>query len=155
MKSLLLQMKTQVLIDATPEEVWEVLAALESYSEWNPAIVAASGDLRAGRRLKLRFEPRGSRGYTFRPELMVVDPPYELRWLGWPRLPLVFDTEHYFAIEALSSRTSRVDHGLLAYGLLAPLAARTIHRATKRHFEKMNEALKQRVETLTRGSEYA
>jgi hypothetical protein len=153
MKSLLLQMKTEILIDATPDEVWGMLAALEAYTEWNPAIVAASGDLRAGRRLRLRFEPPGSRGYTFRPELMVVDPPRELRWLGWPRVPLVFDTEHYFSIEALSSRTSRVDHGLFAYGLLAPLAARTVHRVTKRHFEMMNVALKQRVETMTRRSE--
>lgn len=145
------EMKTHVEIDAHPEDVWQVLASLGAYKDWNPAIIAAAGDLQVGARLVLRFQPIGTTGYTFRPKLLVVDPPYELRWLGWPRVPLFFDTEHYFSIAAVGHRRSRLDHGLVAYGIGAPLARRTVHRVTKSHFEKMNRALKERVEQTASG----
>ena len=145
------EVKTHIAIDAPPERVWSVLAALKCYGEWNPAIVAASGDLRVGSRLTLRFQPAGTMGYTFRPKLLVVHPPRELRWLGWPRLPLIFDTEHYFAISALGQRGSRLEHGLLAYGLGTPFAARTIDQVTRGHFDEMNRALKQRTEQMDTG----
>jgi hypothetical protein len=41
-------------------------------------------------------------------------------------------------------------HGLLAYGLGAPLAARTMARATRTHFDNMNQALKERTEKMNR-----
>lgn len=147
------EMRTEVEIDAPPERVWSVLTALQSYHEWNPAIIAASGDLRVGSRLTLRFQPIGTSGYTFRPKLLVVDPPRELRWLGWPRVPLVFDTEHYFAIAPIGDRRARLEHGLLAYGLGAPFAARAIDRVTRRHFDEMNQALKERTEKMNGGGD--
>jgi hypothetical protein len=146
-------MCTQVDIEAAPESVWSVLTALKWYGEWNPAIIAASGTVSVGSRLTLRFQPPGTRGYTFRPKLLVVDRPRELRWLGWPRMPLVFDTEHYFVISPLGERRSRLEHGLLAYGIATPLAARTIDRVTKEHFEQMNRALKRRIEQMGTGGD--
>jgi hypothetical protein len=152
-RPLKLEMQTRIAIDASPDQVWGVLTALRSYCEWNPAIIAASGDVRVGARLTLRFQPIGARGYTFRPKLLVVEPARELRWMGWPRVPLVFDTEHYFAIAPVGERASLVVHGLLAYGFGAPLAARTIDRVTRRHFDQMNLALKERTETMDGGGD--
>lgn len=57
-------------------------------------------------------------------------------------MPLVFDTEHHFAIAPIGERRSRLVHGLLAYGLGARLAARTIDRVARPHFDQMNQALK-------------
>jgi hypothetical protein len=144
-------MRTQIEIDAPPDHVWRVLIALRSYREWNPAIIAASGDVRVGARLTLRFQPIGTRGYTFRPKLLVVNPARELRWLGSPRMPLVFDTEHYFSIAPAGERRSRLVHGLLAYGLGTRLAARTIDTVTRPHFDQMNQALKERTEKMDSG----
>jgi hypothetical protein len=107
------EMRTQIDIDAPPESVWSVLTAFKAYGEWNPAIIAVSGDVRVGSRLTLRFQPPGARGYTFRPRLLVVDRLRELRWAGWPRMPFVFETEHYFAIDPQDERRSRLQHGLL------------------------------------------
>ena len=147
------EMKTQIDIDASPESVWSVLTAFKAYGEWNPAIIAVSGDVSVGSRLTLRFQPPGTRGYTFRPKLLVVDRPRELRWLGWPRIPFVFDTEHYFAIDPLGERRSRLQHGLLAYGIGTALAAKRINRVTKEHFEHMDRALKQRTEQMRTGGD--
>ena len=141
------ELTTEIDIDAAAERVWRVLADLASYTEWNPMIVRASGELRPGARLKVRYEPQGSRGHTFRPKLMTVQPGRELRWLGWPRVPAFFDSEHYWTIEERPGGRTRLLHGLAAYGLLVPLLGKNLIRSSKGPFELMNRALKERAES--------
>lgn len=140
------EMETEIDIDAPAGRVWEVLADLASYPEWNPMIRRASGELRVGARLKVRFEPEGSGGHTFRPRLTVVDPGRELRWLGWPRFPGVFDTEHYWIIEEMLDGKARLRHGACALGLAAPLAGKAMLRSSRGPLEAMNRAHKRRAE---------
>ena len=137
---------TAIEIDAPAQRVWEVLADFASYPEWNPMIRRASGELQTGARLTVRFEPDGSRGHTFRPKLIVVDPCRELRWLGWPRFPGIFDTEHYWVIEETAERRTRLLHGAVVYGMSTPLAVRLMERASRGPFEDMNRAHKRRAE---------
>lgn len=142
------EMSTVIEINATPARVWEVLTDLGAYGQWNPMIVRAEGTLQQGKRLKIRFAPKGSRAYTFFPKLLVVDPPRELRWLGYPRLPGILDTEHYFVIAPAQGGMSTVmTHGAVEYGLLTPIASLFLS-GTARHFEAMNQALKSRAESL-------
>ena len=115
---------TGIEIDASTERVWRVLTDFASYPEWNPMIRRASGELRPGARLKIRFEPEGSRGRIFRPKLLVVDANRELRWLGWPRFPKLFDTEHYWILDEKPGGKTHLLHGTVVYGLLAPLGGR-------------------------------
>ena len=141
-------MDTEIEIDASAETVWRVLADLASYPEWNPMIRQASGELRPGARLKVRFEPEGSRGHTFRPKLLTVDPNRELRWLGWPRLPKLFDTEHYWIIDEKPDGKTHLLHGTVIYGLLAPLGGKAMERQSREPFEMMNRAHKKRAEEI-------
>ncbi len=140
------EMLTEIEISATPERVWDVLTDFGSYGEWNPMIRRAKGELRRGSRLTVRFEPEGSRGYTFKPKLLVVEPNRELRWLGWPRFPLFFDSEHYFTLERSHNGKIHMNHGLVEYGLVTPLVAGGMEKTSRGHFEKMNQALKERAE---------
>jgi hypothetical protein len=142
------EMNTEIEIDAPPELVWGVLTDFASYPEWNPMIRKASGELRTGARLKVRFEPEGSRGHTFRPKLIVVSPDREFRWLGWPRFPGLFDTEHYWIIEGNPDGKSLLRHGTVIYGLFAPLGSRTLERTSRSAFELMNIAHKKRAESM-------
>jgi hypothetical protein len=136
---------TEVGIEAPPERVWQVLADLEAYSEWNPMIRKASGDLREGQRIDLHFEPEGSRGRDFRPKLLVVEPSRELRWLGNPGVKWMFESQHYFTLEPEAGGT-RCVHGMLFYGLVVPLAGKRLAGSTLAPFESMNQALKARAE---------
>jgi len=140
------ELVTEIDIDAPVEEVWKALTDFDAYPRWNPMIIRASGELRVGERLKVRFEPEGSRGHTFRPRLMVVDPGRELRWLGWPRLPAFFDTEHYWTMEAKPDGRTHLSHGTVVRGLLAPMAGKALERTSRGPFEKMNHAHKERAE---------
>ena len=44
---------SEVLISYSVERVWEVIAEFEDFSEWNPLILRASGEIKAGTRLRL------------------------------------------------------------------------------------------------------
>lgn len=140
-----LTVHTEIDISAAPALVWSVLADLSRYPEWNPMIRSAAGDLKRGSRLTLRFNPPGTKGTTFRPKLLVVDPVRELRWQGQPGFPLFFESEHVFIIEPAGTG-SRLTHDMLFYGLLVPLARTRIKRSIEGPFVLMNRALKERVE---------
>ncbi len=136
----------EITIEAPPRRVWEVLTDLPSYPEWNPMIRRAEGELREGARLRVIFQPEGRRSRSFRPKLLVVKPERELRWLGWPRFPGIFDSEHYWTMEEMRNGRTRLRHGAAIYGLLAPLMGRTAERTVSGPFASMNRAHKQRAE---------
>jgi hypothetical protein len=137
---------TEIEINAAATRVWEVLTDLNSFPEWNPMIRWAKGKVYPGSRLTVRFEPEGSKGYTFTPKLLVVEPDRQLRWLGYPRIPQLIDTEHYWMIERLSDEKTRLIHGAVIYGLLTPLSRKIFVKKSKVPFEQMNHAHKRRAE---------
>jgi hypothetical protein len=106
----------------------------------------AGGELRAGARLTVRFEPAGRRGHTFRPRLLVVEKNRELRWLGSPGLFPIFSSQHLFALNQAAGDKSRLDHDMIFYGLAVPFLRKKLSRAVIRPFEEMNRALKERAE---------
>jgi hypothetical protein len=140
---------TAIDIRAGTERVWEVLTDFGAYPEWNPMIRRASGRLEVGARLKVHFEPAGSKGHDFRPKLTVVEPGRELRWLGWPRFPGLLDIDHYWRLEEGPGDGSvHLVHGATVFGLLTPLAGKSLERKSRGPFEEMNRAMKERAERI-------
>ena len=120
-----LHLTTKIEIEAAPEAVWAVLSDLPSYPSWNPFIREASGTLAAGEGLDS-----------------------ELRRLGRLVVRGVFDGEHRFAIEPTAGGSRLVQEERFT-GLLVPFLARGLRRGTLPGFERMNEAVKERVEAQT------
>jgi hypothetical protein len=140
------QLRSQVIIDATPERVWRVLIDFGSYSRWNPFIVSADGDAEPDSRLVLRMQPVGSRGMTLRPTVTEATPGHRLRWVGRLGLPGIFDAEHSFTITPRAEGGVRLTQDERFQGMLVPLMARSLDRHTLPAFEAMNAALKHRAE---------
>ena len=139
------ELRTEVEIDAPPERVWRVLTDFGAYPEWNPFIRSIEGETRVGSQLKIRIEPPGARGMTFRPTVRAAEPARELRWLGRLLVPGLVDGEHRLALEPLEGGRSRFIQSERFSGLLVGLLGGTL-AATERGFEQMNEALKRRLE---------
>jgi hypothetical protein len=131
-------------IAATPQKVWDVLADLPAYQEWNPFIQSASGRLAEGARLTLRMVPPGGRAITFRPTVLAAQPGRLLRWIGRLIVPGIFDGTHQFAFEDLGGRT-RLTQSETFRGLLVPFTRKTMTR-TEAGFRALNQALKERAE---------
>ena len=140
------EIHTAIEIDATPDAVWSVLVDFVSYPQWNPFIRSIEGVAQAGNSLVVRIQPSGASGMTFRPKILVAQPPREFRWLGNLLIRGLFDGEHAFALHALPGSRTRFEQSEKFTGVLVPLFRRTLNRDTKGGFEAMNLALKQRVE---------
>lgn len=136
---------TEVLIDAPPERIWQILTDTSAYSEWNPVLVSLEGQLQVGRTIEV--ENRGSSGsMTFTPTVLAVHPSRELRWLGHLWRPGLFDGEHFFVLTPQPGDRTLMTHGETFSGLLVPLVKRWLHTGVKQDFLRINEALKNRAE---------
>jgi hypothetical protein len=140
------QLHTEIDVEAPAERVWEVLMDFASYPQWNPFIRNISGLPAPGERLEVRLEPPGGRGMTFKPQVLNAEPNRQLRWLGRLLVPGLFDGEHSFTIQPLEERCVRFVQREEFKGLLVPLFARSLETNTRRGFEQMNRALKERAE---------
>lgn len=139
------EIRTEAVIGAGPEDVWRELADLESYPDWNPFIVGATGEIRDGSRLVLRMAPPDGRPITFKPRVTKVDTARELRWLGHLGVRGIFDGEHYFRLEELPGGQTRLHHGERFTGIAVGLFSGALDK-TERGFEALNEALRERCE---------
>jgi hypothetical protein len=142
-----MELHTEIEIRASVEAVWRVLADFSRYHEWNPFIFGIEGAPVAGETLAVHFARGGSNQVTFKPTVLYVEEASELRWLGRLVLPFLFDGEHRFAIEKIDEgRVRFIQHERFA-GLLVPLMRRDLDTNTRKGFERMNRALKERVES--------
>ncbi|MFI6476287.1 SRPBCC family protein [Nonomuraea sp. NPDC050663] len=135
---------TSIDIQATPEQVWAVLVDFAGYQAWNPFIQQGAGEARVGSTLTLRMHPENGKPMTFRPKVLQAEPGSRLRWLGHLIVPGVFDGAHEFVLTPVDGGT-RVVQSETFKGLLVPFLGKMIE-GTERNFERLNAALKQRVE---------
>lgn len=140
------EIRTEIEIAAPPSVVWDVLAALDAWSEWNPIIagVELAGPLREGTRGRLLLElpaPVGRRALTVR--LVTVRPQQELAWVGGVRG--VVKGCHGFRLEATATGT-RMIHTEVFSGLLAPALVRAARGQLGKSYRRLNQGLRDRCE---------
>ena len=137
------EIKTQILILASPAQVWGVLTDFENYAAWNPFIKSIKGQMQVGKQLEVQIL-----NMTFRPQLLAFAPSKEFRWLGSLFTKGVFDGEHSFILEAQADGSTLLRHEETFNGLLVGLMRKKLDGETMAGFRAMNEALKARVEAI-------
>lgn len=140
------EVRTEIDIRASDERVWQILTDFPNFVNWNPFITKISGDLKKRARLKVRIQPQGERGMTFRPIILDVEPMRELHWIGRFAVPGLFSGEHIFTIEPLGKDHVRFIHREIFTGLFVLIYARNFDTNIRQGFEDMNQALKAKAE---------
>ena len=56
------EIKSEIEIFSTVENVWRILTDFNKYHQWNPFIDYISGELKERFKLKVHIKPKGSRG---------------------------------------------------------------------------------------------
>lgn len=140
------ELYSEIMIDAPAQVVWQLLTDFDSYPQWNPFILRASGEVKPGARLDAYLKPPGGMGVTIKPKVLKAEPDRELRWLGHFLTPGVFDGEHIFTIEPLGPDQVRFVQREEFKGWLAPLMLRLIGIRTQCGFGELNRALKAEAE---------
>ena len=136
---------TEIGILAPALRVWDVLAALDGWAQWNP-FAKVSGKLAIGERLEAEIKPPGKSAMTFKPTIVKLEPGRELRWLGHMGMPGLFDGEHGFRITPEDAGRCRFEQFETFRGLLVAPILWLAEGPTRAGFEAMNRALKARAE---------
>lgn len=139
-----LVLRVETEIDASADQVWNVLADRAAYPEWNPFIVKSEGELAVGGTITNVMRSGGS-DRTFTPTLLAVSPGRELRWIGRLYVPGLFDGEHSFVIEELAPGRVRLVQEETFKGALVPFFASMLRNETLPGFQAMNAALAARA----------
>lgn len=149
------RIETTIDIDATADEIWDVLVDLDRYADWNPFVVRASGHVAVGERLDVDITPPGGRRSRFRPVVTEVDPHRSFEWLGRLPVPGMFQGRHRFELSPLGDGATRLIHSEDFRGLLVRALRRSLDTGAREGFVAMNRALADRVDLRRRRSSSA
>lgn len=85
-------------------------------------------------------------GTKFSPILFAVDENKKLEWIGRLGFKGLFDGTHTFELNDPGNGITELIHREQFSGLLVPIFKMKLEKETRLNFQKMNEALKERVE---------
>jgi hypothetical protein len=137
--------RTETLILAPAEQVWQVLTDVERYAEWNPLLYKGAGKVETGETVVVSAKT-ASKDMNFVCKVVKVDPCHEFSWKFHVVHPLLFRGVHIFTIEPIDDHTVRFIDREQFEGLLLPTQARDLETNGLAAMIGMGEALKKRLE---------
>ncbi len=139
------QLSAEITITSEATPVWDVLAAVGRYPDWNPFLCAVEGELRAGAILQVTLG--GSDGFHSRERVRVTTlaAGEELRFRGEFLRPGLIDTDFRIRLVPVEEGTRVVASAGVSGWLSSYTSSRRL-TAIARGWVGMNEALKRRVE---------
>lgn len=138
---------TELIVPATPAEIWAVLTDAEGYAAWNPILVRAEGEYVVGTQMRYRMRTASGDESDVTSKVIRCEPNQVLNQFGGVRGILTFD--HTWQLEPVGDGTRVTQHeeyrGIGVWFWDSSWVGPTYDRA--------NEALRDRVlELRTRSS---
>ena len=137
------EIKTEILINATPEKVWSILTNFNDYPSWNPFIKAIKGVVEAGNKITVTIQQTEAKETTFKPRVLTFKMNKEISWLGSLLVAGIFDGAHKLELVDNGNGTTAFKQSELFKGILVPLFKNQLNNNTKKGFEAMNRKLKE------------
>lgn len=139
------EIRTEIVINASAERVWQILTQFNQYHTWNPFIIKSEGQAKVGTRLTNTMR-NGKGTITFKPVITQMEQGKSFSWLGSLWMKGLFDGNHYFEIEVRSENQVNLKHGERFSGILSGILLKQIGEQTRNNFVLMNQALKAKAE---------
>jgi hypothetical protein len=137
--------RNEIEIEATPEQVWEVLTDLNGYASWNPLLYRGEGKVALGETVEVAART-ASKDMTFVCKVSKVEPHREFAWKFHVIHPILFRGLHIFQIEPIDANKIRYIDREQFEGLLLPMQAKDLTTNGLDAMVAMGEALKTRCE---------
>lgn len=133
----------EVVIDASPEQVWQVLTDKDAYGEWNTVLLDLKGDFKVGEEVVFQFQESADKKYEVKAKVKEVVPEKLLNQKGGVWGVLTFD--HRYILEPVGTDQTKVTIHEDYAGVYVPFWD---HKPLEPAYAKLNQALKARVEAL-------
>lgn len=140
------EIKTEILINATPEKVWSVLTNFDNYPNWNPFLKSIKGEVKVGNNITVTIQQTEAKETTFKPKVLTFKPNQEISWLGRLLMTGIFDGAHKLELTDHRNGTTTFRQSEIFKGILVPLFEKQLDSNTKKGFEAMNKKLKELAE---------
>jgi hypothetical protein len=140
--------ETNIVIDSTPEKIWDVLTNFEEYELWNPFMTKVVGNASLGSKIEVNIRTISGKNRSYYPIITKCETNKELRWKGKSFLPGVFDGERVFVLEKSDDDKVSFYHKEIFSGLGVKLVGNKLDENLREGLVRMNEALKVRAENL-------
>lgn len=138
--------ETNIVIDSTPQKVWNILTNFKEYELWNPFMTKVVGDANLGSKIEVNIKTMNGKKRTYYPIITKCETNSELRWKGKSILPGVFDGERIFILERSVDEKVSLSHKEIFSGLGVKFVGNKLDEKLRDSFVRMNEALKIRAE---------
>jgi len=140
------EIKTEILINASPEKVWAIFSDFNNYPNWNPFIKLLSGDVKIGNKITVKIEPYNSKPMNFKPKVLAFEATKEMRWIGRLLFGGLFDGRHTFELIDNGNGTTTFKQSEVFKGILMPFFGKKKMENTRKGYEAMNQKLKELAE---------
>jgi len=141
------EIRTEVQLSAPVDQVWQVLTEFDNWKEWNPTINQAGGRASVGSILNITVRgEEGEDAANYQPVVLESDAPKSFRWRATMMGAFVFKNDRVFVLTAKDGGTHLV-HKEEFTGLMVPLMWNKLNEWVGPTLEKMNKALKKKVES--------
>ncbi|MBU0910310.1 MAG: SRPBCC domain-containing protein [Proteobacteria bacterium] len=140
------EVRAEIDITAPAPSVWRVLTNFALYPEWNPFIRSVSGECINGGELSVTTASLFGILLNFQLKVDNILENRGMRWLGQTIRPGLLDGHHYFEIHELSPNKVRFVQYEEFSGFMLTPSWPVISPLSRRGFDSMNKALKERVE---------
>ncbi len=144
-----IKIEHRIGIAAPAEVIWEVLADIPGWTQWNPIYPKAAGKVGYGESLSLTVALPGRAHRQIEAPILDWTPNEAIHW-RLTALGGFVQTIRYLEIEKYSEVGCAFSNGEVFAGLAGPYVARNQRRSLKRGFAALGEALKDRAEALWR-----
>jgi len=142
------EIKTEILIDAPVEQVWNVFADFGNYKSWNPLVPQIDCQKSIGSTVKVKLKVNG---LTLPIVAKVTDFTINKRFAwGGPDffvMNLIGNAEHYFEFTDVNGTQCLFTHGEEFKGVIPRALWKVISRL-ETSYREMNDALKKTVESI-------
>jgi hypothetical protein len=140
--------ETNIVINSTPDKIWDVLTNFEEYELWNPFMTKVVGNASLGSKIEVNIKTISGKNRSYYPIITKCETNKELRWKGKSFLPGVFDGERVFILEKSDDDKVSFSHKEIFSGLGVKLVGNKLDENLREGFVRMNEALKVRAENI-------
>lgn len=137
------QIKTEIIINAKADKIWQILMDFDNYPNWNPFIKYIQKNKSDSTKLEIKIQPPNQKAMVFKPTICDKIINKKFAWKGKLLFSGLFDGEHIFELISNEDETTTFKHSEKFTGIFVPFINLD---KTKEGFILMNQKLKIRAE---------